>query len=275
MLCSKSHCVEGLRHPGPVQVVFRIWVRCRSWTPGSCPRAWWRWSQGSVVIGPRLMIRSGRAGDPGGEPPGPPSARWSVPACRGEREPRWAGGARRVVPARFTAFDAVVLGFRPSAAVSDGVPVLVGDSHAPGGLRVGRRVPGQVPGQVGVDRADAGELPGPVGQAQQGSGGYGEVDLCRRTRPGSRCRPGRRGRRAQASPAGPLHPPRPARPPRPGPSRRRRPARRRRHRRVPASAVLGGEAGVAVEQDVQVGAGPQLVHAARHPSRPGAAGPTS
>ena len=64
MLCSKSHCVAGLRQPGPVQVAFRIWERCRSLTPGSWPRAWYRWSQPPTGIGSRVTTRSHRPSVP-------------------------------------------------------------------------------------------------------------------------------------------------------------------------------------------------------------------
>ncbi len=50
-LCSKSACAAGRRQPGPVQVAYRIWVKCRSSTPGSCPRACGGQVAGQVRVG--------------------------------------------------------------------------------------------------------------------------------------------------------------------------------------------------------------------------------
>ena len=59
VLCSRSHWAAGRRQMGLVQVACRTWDRCRSLAPGSWPLAWCRWSQGSVVIGSIVTIRSG------------------------------------------------------------------------------------------------------------------------------------------------------------------------------------------------------------------------
>ena len=64
VLCSKSARAEGRRHIGPVQVACRIWVRCRSLTPGSWPGAWNRWSQVSRAIGSIVMSRGSWPGMP-------------------------------------------------------------------------------------------------------------------------------------------------------------------------------------------------------------------
>src|SRR6185437_1424905 len=68
----------------------------------------------------------------GGQPPGAVSAGRAVPAGRGEREP--GAARRRAGPGPFP--GAFRLG--PGAAVADGVAVLVGHRHAPGGPGVGR-----------------------------------------------------------------------------------------------------------------------------------------
>ena len=83
--------------------------------------------QGDDQVGP---------GSGGAQPPGPPGGR------RLEREPR------PVSRAGAGAFPAGP-GFGPGAAVGDGVPLLVGDGQAPGGLRVVRGGGGQVAGQPG------------------------------------------------------------------------------------------------------------------------------
>jgi hypothetical protein len=77
---------------------------------------------------------------PGGEPPGSVSAGRSRVIGTGKGEAGWAGTAG------FSASDG------PGAAVSHGVPVLVGDRDAPGGPGVAGRRGGQVPGQVRVAR---------------------------------------------------------------------------------------------------------------------------
>ena len=55
-LCSKSAWVAGRRQVGAVQVACRIWVRCRSLRPGSCPAASNLWSQVSVAIGSSVRV---------------------------------------------------------------------------------------------------------------------------------------------------------------------------------------------------------------------------
>ena len=77
---------------------------------------------------------------------------------------------------RFSAVPAVSLGSWPGAPVADGVSLLVGHGHAPGGLRVLGGGVRQVAGQVGIDGAEAGDLAGPLGQAQQGGQRDGQVD---------------------------------------------------------------------------------------------------
>lgn len=114
------------------------------------------------------------ARSPGPEPPG------AVPAGRvgavfsGEGEAGAIPGCR---PAAFLAVAAVSAEFGASAAVADGVAVLVGDREAPGGAGVAGGRGGQVTGQVGVDGADAGNLAGPVGQIEQGGQRDDQVDL--------------------------------------------------------------------------------------------------
>src|SRR6185437_14587058 len=51
--------------------------------------------------------------------------------------------------------------------VPGGVPVVVGQRHAPGRRRAGGGGIGEVPGDPGVD-GGSGELAGPAGQAEQG-----------------------------------------------------------------------------------------------------------
>ena len=109
--------------------------------------------------------------------------------------------------------------------MADGVALVVGDRHAPRGLRVVRGGGGQVAGQPRVDRAQAGQLAGPVRQAGQGD-----------------------QRDGQGDPAG-----------EPGGNRAARglwPSGRPRRR---------AGAGVLAQQQVQVGAGAELVHAALQP----------
>ncbi len=64
MLCSKSARPEGRSHIGPVQVACRIWVRCRSLTPGSWPVAWYRWSQSPAGMGSMVRIQARWPGIP-------------------------------------------------------------------------------------------------------------------------------------------------------------------------------------------------------------------
>ena len=74
--------------------------------------------------------------DPGGEAPGTVPVWRAWPICGGEAEPGptgrvWSAGSVRFVP--FSGGG----GCRPGAAVPDGVPLAIGDRHAPGraGLR--------------------------------------------------------------------------------------------------------------------------------------------
>ncbi len=268
MLCSKSARPEGRSHIGPVQVACRIWVRCRSLDAGIM----------ALGLVPVVAV-AGRdgvdgedpgplAGDPGGEPPGPVSAR-RPGAGRGEGEPglRAAGRpgsagrrAGRLVPgavrrpgplrcpgASGSAVSSAAAGFGPGAGVPGGASAGVGDGQAPRRRRVRGGGGGQVAGQPRVDRAEAGELPGPVGEAEQGGQRDGEVVPAGepgRDRPGRRIRGPGRGR--------------------PGGPRRPRPGRCRAGER-------GGSPGP--------GAGPGRPGRAARPSRPrsrppGAAGPT-
>ena len=130
-----------------------------------------------TVAGGDRVERDGQiwlSAGPGAQCPGAVSAGRSMLAGSGERESRTRGAAGRIAPVRwavlawFVPASAVVLGFGSGAAVPDGVALLVGDGHAPGGLRVAGGGAGQVAGQGGVDRADAADLAGSAGQAEQG-----------------------------------------------------------------------------------------------------------
>ena len=92
-----------------------------------------------------------RPGSRGAQPPGAVVRRAARPGRAGVNGRREPGPARRPGSGSFP----VALGFGPGAAVPDGVPVLVGDGHAPGRRRVLRGGGGQVAGQPRVDRADA------------------------------------------------------------------------------------------------------------------------
>ena len=150
MLCSKSAWTEGLRQVGPVQVAYRISDRCRSLTPGSCPLAWYRWSQSPMGIGSRVTIRSRCPGvpvcsrqapyPPGGpcwpeavkENPGPAPSRAPGGGSGPPRRPGLSGLSRRrawllgsalaqpcpmACPSlSVTVTHQVVLGFRAAAA---------------------------------------------------------------------------------------------------------------------------------------------------------------
>ena len=59
--------------------------------------------------------------------------------------------------------------------MADGVAVLVGHGHAPGGPGGAGRRGGQVTGQIRVEGADAGHLTGPVREVQQGGQRDGQV----------------------------------------------------------------------------------------------------
>jgi hypothetical protein len=83
--------------------------------------------QGDDQVGP---------GSRGPQSPSAVPAGRAIPAGRAEDESGRSGSG--ALP--------VSLGFGPGAAVPDGVAVLVGDSHAPGRLRVARGRGGQVPG---------------------------------------------------------------------------------------------------------------------------------
>src|SRR5215472_11976073 len=83
MLCSWSHWLAGRRQTGLVQVACRTWDRCRSLTPGSWPRAWCRWSQGSVLRDSSVMVRSG-PGPGGAQRPGAVAAGRAVAADGGD-----------------------------------------------------------------------------------------------------------------------------------------------------------------------------------------------
>jgi hypothetical protein len=93
----------------------------------------------------RAVARSRSAGalpgNPGGEPPGPVTARRAGLAGGSEREPRFAG---RIRPARFVPFTAAGGGCGPGAPVPDRAPLLVGHGHAP--PRPARCGPPRVPG---------------------------------------------------------------------------------------------------------------------------------
>ena len=193
-----------------------------------------------AVVGGEGVDRHDQAGpaarDP--QPPGAVPARRAVPAGRGEGEP---------VPARRRAGPGAVgaaLGFGPGAAVADGVSLPVGHRHAPGRPRVPRGGGHEVAGQPRVDRAQPGQLARPVGQAGRGA-----------------------ERDGQGDPAG-----------EPAPSA----AGRTRTRRLPRRAAIlpGGVRGpgragpgVRAEDQVEEGAGAQLVHAAVQPGLLQLAGP--
>jgi hypothetical protein len=102
-------------------------------------------------------------GDPGGEPPGTVTAGWTGLIGGGEAEPCSAGRVRIAGRAGFVPFSTVPLvagGCGPSAAVPDGVPLAVGDRHAPGRPRVAGGGRGQIAGQVGVDRPNPSNFAG-------------------------------------------------------------------------------------------------------------------
>jgi hypothetical protein len=61
--------------------------------------------------------------------------------------------------------------------VGRGVPVLVGEGDAPGGLGAGGGAAEQVAGEPRVDGPEAGQLTGPVGQALPGGQRDGQVDV--------------------------------------------------------------------------------------------------
>jgi hypothetical protein len=109
----------------------------------------------TILAGQRLDLdqQVPLPGDPGAEPPCPVSSRRTRTVGGGEGE-RWPAG--RVGPARrvrFVPLTTAVGRCGPGAAVPDGVPLAVGDGHAPGRARVAGRGRGQVPGQVRVDMA--------------------------------------------------------------------------------------------------------------------------
>jgi len=234
-------------------------VICSAFQPGCClSRCSWR------HLGPPLQVRS--SGQAGGQPPGAVAAGRPVPTGRGEGEfrpeagagsaGRWIVADGRGVVAGWPGFGRsggadAVFGFGPGAAVTDGVSLLVGDGDAVRGPGIAGGSISQVTDQGRVDGPDTGELAGPVGQAQHRFQGRGQVDAA--------AEPGRdhaRYRRHQ------------------GPVRFRcaRPATARTvitRTAVARTAVggcggfgLGEERGVAAEDDVQVGAGPELVHVA-------------
>ena len=235
MLCSKSHCAAGLRQPGPVQVAFRIWDRCRSLTPGSWPLAWYRWSQSPAGIGSRVTIRSRCPGVPVGSrqvpypSSGGPCQSVAVKANPGPSlVPR--GGSRPSGGPGFPRFSWCLpwlLGSGraqpwpmawPCSSVTVTHQVVVGFCAAAFARSRARS------GSMGPE---AGDLAGPLGQAEQGGQRDGQVDL-----PGE--------------PAGSAPVARPA-------------ARRSRWSVLAGRCVLAGP-GVGAEQQVHVGARPQLIH---------------
>ena len=183
----------------------------------------------------RVSIATIRSGPPPGTrsrqvpyPPGGPSRLAGV-----KENPAPPGGPG---PGAFPA----ALGSGPGAAVADGVAVLVGDRHAPGRLRVPRGRGDQVAGQPRVDRAEPAQLAGPVREPGRGAQRHGQRDPPDEPAPGAAGRP--RARRPV------------------------RPAGR-------AIAVLpggvrgpgGAGPGVLAEDQVEEGAGAQLVHPAVQP----------
>jgi anaerobic selenocysteine-containing dehydrogenase len=137
-----------------------------------------------AVLGRERVQRHDQVGPGSGgvQPPGAVPAARPIPAGGGEGEPGRPG--TRAFP--------VALGLGPGAAVTDSVPLLVGDRHAPSGLRVVRGGGGQVAGQPGVDGPEAGQLAGSAGQFGQGGQRGGQGDLSGEPA----------GNRAAAGPAG-------------------------------------------------------------------------
>ena len=221
MLCSKSAWAEGRRQVGAVHVACRIWARCRSLTPGSCPAASNRWSQVWVAIGSSANSRSRCPAMPvvNRQAPYPPGGPCSAGAGEGESWPVAAGLAGRVGSAGrvrsagrpgfswFRRAVALVLGCEPGAAVPDCVSLPVGYRQAPGGLGVGGGGAGQVAGEPRVDRAQARDLPGPVRETEQRSPAGPSGAAAPRTRSAARPPPAASsGRPDPAGPAGPAGP---------------------------------------------------------------------
>ena len=185
----------------------------------------------------------------------------------------------------------MVPGHEPGAAVPDGVSFLVGDGQAPDRRGVGGGGAGQVPGQPRVDRASPWILPaGPPAPAKSPAGRSGAAA----PRTPKAALPPPAGSWARPDPPGPGAPT--GRSPDRLPGRRCHSRRRyRRYRRYRRSGrwcpwcrccpwyrqrarggvvAQGAGAGVVaqgagaefcVEQQVQVGAGAQLIHAAAQP----------
>src|SRR5208337_4144542 len=135
--------------------------------------------------------QGGLAADAGGEPPASVSAGWPVRIGRGEGEP----GLGWVVTSRRSWFLGFLVspGLGSGASVTDGVALVVGDGEAPGGLGAGGGGMGQVAGEPWVDGAEAGDLAGTVGQLEQGGQRDGQVVTAGEPggdHPGSGWRPG-------------------------------------------------------------------------------------
>ncbi len=108
-----------------------------------------------AVVGGDRVERDGQVGlsaGPAAQCPGAVSARWGVLAGGGEGEP-WPVPVPG--PARWSRslWFPVTFGFGSGAAVADGVPVLVGDGDAPGGLGVAGGGVGKVAGEGGVSQS--------------------------------------------------------------------------------------------------------------------------
>ena len=182
----------------------RTWDRCRSLVPGSWRLVSWRWSQGSVVTGSRVMISPGPG--PGVRsrqvpyPPGGPSRLAGVkrnPGGPGPARCLWLLGSGRAQPCAMawpwlpvTVRHHVVLGLRAAAAARSRA------SHGSTGPRPDSS-PGRParPVRVASGTVRVTRLANPAGAAPGTPGGGSR-------RGGSPCPgagPGRRGRGSRPS----------------------------------------------------------------------------
>ena len=224
-----------------MQVACRTWARCRSLTPGSWPPAWYRWPQGSVL---RVSIATIRSGPPPGTrsrqvpyPPGGPSRLAGV-----KENPAPPGGGPG--PARFPRlFGPGRAQPCPTAWPCWSVTVT---HHVVSGFRAAAAARSRA--SHGSTGPSPRQLAGPVREPGRGAHRHGQRD------PPGEPAPGAAGRARAGRPV--------------------RPAGR-------AIAVLPGGvrgpgaagAGVLAQDQVQEGAGAQLVHPAVQPGRLELAGP--
>ena len=229
MLCSKSHWLAGRRQTGLVQVACRIWDRCRSLTPGSWPRA----GAGARSPGVEGVDRDDQVGPAAGDaqPPGAVPAGRAVPAGGGEGEP---GPARR----------------RP------------GPGACPRGswVRAGRSR-GRRRGRARRSPSRTRSSPGSARRRRPGRGpATGRPGPCPASSPGRSARPA-------AVPSGTVRVTCPANPPAAPPAGPAPGGCCAAPPSCPSAARGRAGPGVRAENQVQEGAGAQLVHPAVQPGR--------